>query len=413
MSTSKMNTSKLSTSKLINDNSWNSQVTITMIFGFLLRILVLLVILYVTNDSWEIFYLEDDKKYEEMAQLYRAYSDSVWNVRLLKKMTNGYAATFWPLTMCLFTKLFNYVYTGRVLNVVLSTLCIGVTYKLCYEVSGNQKTALLSARLFAYMPFSIVVCCFPIKDIFIMLGTIYAFFIFVRVQNNRTVTIWQWVLLAGFLIGIFNSRGAVTELLLIFFFVYWLQQVVKAKRYIAAMFMLVGAAALFVVFQNYLVASFSEKIDTYGNYGADEAAGLNIIRITGFWDFYKLPITYGFAMLQPMKLALFNIGEDSRPWQVIMSYANITMYPIAVGAWAYMFCKKHNLFFWLSGFVMFAAIISLSLGVSRHYLFMLPIHMINYSLYMSENTKRRSSMVLAGTIILFVAVVTYASGKIE
>jgi len=408
-----MNTSKLKTSKLIQDSGWNTQVTITMIFGFLLRFLMLMVILYVTNESWEIFYLEDDKKYEEMAQLYRAYSDSVWNMRLFDKLTAGYAATFWPLVMCIFTKLFDYVCTGRIINVILSTLCIGMTYKLCYEVSGNEKTALLSARLFAYMPFSVLVCCFPIKDIFIMLGTMYAFFIFVRVQNDRKVTVWQYALLAGFLIGILNSRGAVTELLLIFFFVYWLQKTVKAKRYVAAMLMLIGAAALFVIFRGYLAESFGEKIDTYGNYGADEAAGLNIIRITGVWDFYKLPITYGFAMLQPMKLSLFTIGQKIHPWQTVMSYANITMYPIAVGAWAYMFCKKHNRFFWLSGFVMFAAIISLSLGVSRHYLFMMPIHMINYSLYMSENTKRRSSMVLAGTAILLIAVLVYASGKIE
>jgi len=295
----------------------------------------------------------------------------------------------------------------------LAAVCIGMTCMLCYGVLVSEKPALLSARLFAYMPFSVLVCCFPIKDIFIMLGTMYAFFIFVRVQNDRKVTVWQYALLAGFLIGILNSRGAVTELLLIFFFVYWLQKTVKAKRYVAAMLMLIGAAALFVIFRGYLAESFGEKIDTYGNYGADEAAGLNIIRITGVWDFYKLPITYGFAMLQPMKLSLFTIGQKIHPWQTVMSYANITMYPIAVGAWAYMFCKKHNRFFWLSGFVMFAAIISLSLGVSRHYLFMMPIHMINYSLYMSENTKRRSSMVLAGTAILLIAVLVYASGKIE
>lgn len=403
----------MNTSKLIKDKSWTPEATGTMIVGLLLRFMMLMLILYVTSDSWDIFFLEDDKKYEEMAQLYRAYSDNVVNMRLFSKLTSGYAATFWPLVMCISTKLFDYVYTGRIINVVLSTLCIGVTYKLCYEVSGNEKTALLASRLFAYMPFSILVCCFPIKDIFIMLGTMYAFFIFVRIQNNRAVSVWQYALLVGFLIGILNSRGAVTELLLIFFLIYWLQKTVKARKYIAAMLIIAASAALLIVFRTYLAESFGEKIDTYGNYGADEAAGLNIIRISGIWDFYKLPVTYGFAMLQPMKLALFNIGQDVRPWQTMLSYVNITMYPIAIGAWAYMFCKKHNLFFWLSSFIMFAAIISLSLGVSRHYLFMLPVHMINYSLYMSENTKRRSSVVLAGTAVLVFAVLVYASSKIE
>ena len=93
----------------------------------------------------------------------------------------------------------------------------------------------------------------------------------------------------------------------------------------------------------------------------------------------------------------------------------MTMYPVAVGAWLYMFSKKHNLFYWLSSFVMFAAVLMLSLGVSRHYLFMLPTHMINYALYMEEthvNFKNRRTLVILGTFALLVLVFSYSLVKL-
>ena len=116
-----------------------------------------------------------------------------------------------------------------------------------------------------------------------------------------------------------------------------------------------------------------------------------------------------------MKLELFTIGEDARQWRTVMGYANITMYPVAMGAWLYMFTKKHNLFFWLSSFVMLSAVIMLSLGVFRHYLFLLPVHMVNYSLYTektNERYKNRRGMLIIGTFALGVLVFCYSLVKL-
>lgn len=248
-----------------------------------------------------------------------------------------------------------------------------------------------------------------------MLSTMYAFYIFVRVQSGRKVTWLQYGVCGILLICTYLSRGAVTELLLIFFLIYYLQKLFRAKKYLAALFLLMGAVAFFAAFRSTIMASFDTKLEDYGSYGADEAVGLNAIRVTGMADIYKLPLAYAFAMLQPMKLELFAIAADTRPWRTVMGYANMTMYPIAVGAWLYMFSKKHNLFFWLSSFVMFAAVIMLSLGVSRHYLFLLPIHMINFSLYMektNESFKNRRGMVIIGTFALLVLIFCYSLVKL-
>ena len=193
------------------------------------------------------------------------------------------------------------------------------------------------------------------------------------------------------------------------------QKLYREKRYLPAVLLMMGALAVVVIFRSTIFASFEMKIDDYNAHGVEEAAGLNAIRVTGITDIYKLPLAYAFAMLQPMKLELFSLGQDVRPWRLVMSYANITMFPVAVGAWLYMFVKKHNLFFWLSSFVMFSAVIILSLGVSRHYLFLLPIHMINFALYMEqthENYKNRKTLVIVGTFALFVLVFCYSLVKL-
>lgn len=394
---------------------WTPQAYATVYFGFLLRLVMFVVILYIASETWDIFYIEDDKKYEELAAVYRANARGIFDMELFDTLTLGYAAKFWPFVICIATKLTGYAYMGRLINVLLSSICIAITYNLTYEVAGNQKTALTAARLFAFLPFPIIVSCFPIKDIFIMMATMYAFFIFVRVQKGRSVSILQYALLVVLLVFIRLARGAVTELLVGYFLIFYLQKLYRKKKYLVAALLLIGALVVVAVFRDSITASFDGKLETYGQYGAEEATGLNAIRVTGVTDIYKLPLAYAFAMLQPMKLELLSLGNDVRPWRTVMGYSNMTMYPVALGAWLYMFAKKHNMFFWLSGFVMFSAVIMLSLGVSRHYLFLLPLHVINYSLYMEEsfeNFKNRRTLVILGTFALLVLVFSYSLVKL-
>ena len=179
--------------RLKRETSWTPELRTTIFLGFFLRMVMLIVIVYIASEYWDIFYLEDDKKYEELAAVYKANARSMMDMELFNKLTIGYAADFWPFVMCIGAKLFSTVYIGRFLNVIFSTICIGVTYNLCYEISDNQKTALTAARLFAFLPFPILVSCFPIKDIFIMYSwdsfhifnnIIIKFFIFKLYKNN-------------------------------------------------------------------------------------------------------------------------------------------------------------------------------------------------------------------------------------
>lgn len=394
--------------RLKKERIWTPALGSTILFGFLIRLAVLIFMVHIADSFWDIFFIEDDKKFEELAAVYRANASSPFDMQLFDDLTIGYKQQLWPFVICFFTKLTGYTYIGRVINVIASSACIYVIYALSYTVVNDHKVALRAARLFAFLPITILISCFPIKDILIMLGVVYAFYIFVSLQTGQRVALWRILLCAGLLICVYFSRGAVTELMMIFLLVYYLQKLYKEKKYLACVVLLMLAVVIFLIFRSSIMASFEGKVDTYGNYGADEASGLNAIRVTGIRDIYKLPLAYAFAMLQPMKLNLFAIGNDTRPWMTIMSYSNITMYPLAVGSFMYLFSKKHNLFFWLSSFVMYSAVIMLSLGVFRHYLFLLPITIINFSLYMSENQSKRRTLVILGTFALFALVFVYS-----
>lgn len=187
---------------LKKEYTWTPELRTTVFLGFLLRLIVLILIIYVMDGIWDIFYIEDDKKYEELAAVYKANAQGLLDFDLFEKITIGYAQRFWPFLMCVSAKLFSSAYTGRFINIILSTLCIVVVHKACYQVSENEKTALTAARLFAFLPMSILVSCFPIKDIFIMLGTMYAFYIFARVQKNGKVSWGQYILCAALMVCI-------------------------------------------------------------------------------------------------------------------------------------------------------------------------------------------------------------------
>ena len=123
--------------RLKKDSPWTSEARITILLGFLARLTMLMIIIYALDGIWDLYYIEDDKKYEGLASLYLANARGLFDLELFNKITVGYAATFWPFIMCMSAKLFQSIFVGRYINVILSTCCIAVTYNLAYDEAGN------------------------------------------------------------------------------------------------------------------------------------------------------------------------------------------------------------------------------------------------------------------------------------
>ncbi len=377
-----------------------------VIGGFLLRVFVLFFILVIGTSFTEPYFILDDIKYEDTAQMYMAFANSVIDADYLESIETQYIRAFWPWVVSISAYIFKWVYAGRVINIILSSMCIVVIYKLALELSENKKTALLSAKLFAFLPLTVFVCCFPIKDIFITLAVMYAFYIFVCLQKGVKIKALSLVLCLVGLVCTYFTRGAVIELLAIYFFVFFIQKYVKKKKYFKVLLIVLVTVMMVYLFKDFIIQSFEEKIFYYYDYSG-ESGNMSAIEIKEISDFYKLPITYFFATLQPINVNLFS-NTYSNLWYRVLTYLNITIYPVAIGNFLYIFQKKHNWVFWLSSLIMYVAVIILSLGVFRHYLFLLPLQLINYSLYMDKGQKTYkkflvsiASLGLLGVVIVY------------
>ena len=391
-----------STSNSINNNFEFTPIKKIISAGFIIRLLVLLFILFVAVEWTEPYFISDDINYERIAREYLNIANQVVDYSAFLRIAGGFLQSFWPWVMCISSYLFRSIYAGRFLNIVLSTFCIKQIYKLTFNISKNEKTALSAAKLFAFLPVTVLTCCFPIKDIFLTLAVLYCFNIFVELQSDEKITIRKIVCCVALMIGIYFTRGGVTELMLIFLTVYVIQRYVKAHNYPAVFLIIIlfFIAAFFM--KDSILQAFQRKVEDYGDYALMD--GGSFLRMSSLNQLYKMPFAYFFGTLQPIKTDLLKFS-DSSWWLNVISYLNISIYPIAIGNFLYIFSKKKNLFFWLSTLIMYCSVIFLVLGVFRHYLFLIPIEMINFSLYKEQQQKNMIIVYGASFLLLLLMLI--------
>ena len=382
----------------------------TMIIGFVVRLILLVFILTIGTMISEPYFIADDIKYEEQARAYLQQAGGLIDIRLLDNLLRGYMQPFWTTIMCVSAYLFKTVYAGRFLNIIISVLCINIIYKLTYLLSNsNEKAALTASRLFAYLPVTVFTCCFPIKDIYITFSVFFAFYIFVRVQKSLPVKMHQILICALLLVGTYFARGAVVEIMLLFGGGFFIARFAKNKNYLGlTISTMIAFIAIYLLKDNILTA-FSIKIEDYGE-DSGLGNGIRFVQINSLREIYKLPFTYFFANLQPIAMSLFSINKSSF-WLSIIKQLNISMYPIAIGNFLYNFQKKQNYFFWISTLIMYCVVIVLSLGVFRHYLFLIPVQIINYSLCITEKPNKKQYIYFASfVLVILIIILTVVKG---
>lgn len=386
-------TKKLSSDKLF----W---VTVA---GFLLRIALLIFMLTVGRQLSDPYFIADDIKYENLAKIYMQRADFFIDFSTFDAITTGYLELFWPFVVCVSGYIFRTVYAGRFLNILLSSLCIPLLYNISFSISENKRTAFRTAMIFAFMPVTIITCCFPIKDIFITFAVLFAFNTFLSFYNRKKVPFYITLVTASLLLGAYYSRGAITEFLLIVFLIYIIIRFIKEKNHLAVLISIGVVGVIYLLIGDVVIAEFLEKINDYSKSDSSASSALSF-RITSFTQIYKLPLTYFTTSLQPMRTNIFSVSSSMSFWLNILTYTNITIYPIAIGNFLYIFKKKKNLFFWFWTLVIYCAIIIFSPGVFRHYLFMLPIHFVNFSLFIEDDEQRNFIICAILSVILLMGI---------
>lgn len=390
---------------LKNDLYYKSQLQKVLVKGGLLRFIFLFIVVVIFNDSISPYIMSDDIAYEKLANTYLSKSSSVFDLRVISLIgVDNYLEVFWPYVMCISAKLFQTEYAGRIINCLLSTYCIFLVYNLTLLVSGIKETALKAAKLFAYLPYPWIICCFPLKDIFLTTVVLVVFTIFVKIQNGIKIPVGHLVITLFLLIATSFTRGAVVEFLGLVGSLFVVKSLIDRKKtHYAILVGLLGITVLFNIW-NDIMESFQTKIEDYNTEEYKSIGLMRHIQINSLTDLWKLPATYFFAMIQPMTQSIFK--TDWSNWSYFLRILNISMYPIAFGNLIYAFTKKYNKLFWYTSFLMYASVFSLSLGIYRHYLFLFPFLVINYACNQSINTKNYSNKIItAGTFFMILVVV--------
>lgn len=371
--------------------------------ALLLRLFVLIFILTIGTSFTTPYYIIDDRNYELLAQKYMLQANDIIDTQALEWIgALGYLEVFWPIVMCISAKLFHFLYAGRVINCLLSTACVKMIYDLTYEITENEQTGIKAAKIAAFLPLCVLVCCFPIKDVFLMYAVLKIFLLIVKWYddksiNNRSI-IWCIVLL--FCIN--RTRGAVLEFILMSLCIFALHKFYVNKKQGLLIIGVFFSLLVIVFLGNAITDPFLTKYDNYS--GVVESGNLiKLIQMRHPWEIYKLPFSYLYATLQPMLLNYFSIGNQSI-WVFIMGLLNVSMYPIAIGNYCYIFMKKHNSILWLSSTALMAGISALSLGNSRHYLFLMPFTILNFVLASNEGRKLYHQVVRNGSVGLFILI---------
>lgn len=378
----------------------NHSLKMTVILGLSIRLLALLFILTIGQSFSIPYYIIDDRNYELLAQRYMQQAQSIIDISTLTSIgALSYLEIFWPCLVCISAKALGFLYAGRIINCIFSTACIVVIYHIVSLLTQSEKTRLLSCRLFAFLPLSVLVCCFPIKDIFLMYAVLRVFFIIQMWHDDKKISIYSIAWTALLLIGISRSRGAIIEFLLIVACFIALHKFFNKGQYLSVFaFSIILLIGIFLL-GNEIMNSFMTKIEDYS--GVTETGNrITYIQMRNPMEIYKLPFSYFYATLQPFLLDYFSIGRLSI-WVYIMGILNISIYPIAIGNYAYIFMKKHSFILWITTAVLFAAISSLSLGNSRHYLFCLPYTIINCSLVLETEKRWVRQIISCGSVAIF------------
>jgi len=165
------------------------------------------------------------------------YADSIWYFRNASELAAGQGFVYsieshkplaaWPVGYPVFLALF-YLITGpsifiaKILNVLLSVLCVFMTYIVAKHIF-NHKVGVLSALLLAFFPGMIVYSSLVASDLLFMTMTTACFIIFLKSQiKTRPGKKYPGEYIYAFWLGIVNGLTSLIRSTGLILFPFWI-----------------------------------------------------------------------------------------------------------------------------------------------------------------------------------------------
>lgn len=364
-------------------------------YGLLVRLVALAVVCIFSHNLTTGYlrsnYESDDLRYLDGAITYSKMASSVIDVDAFvnaflsfSKYNDNTAYSddiaLWYWIMCILAYFFRFEIILKIINILFGVWCIALIYKLCKLLYPEKpiigKTA---ALLYAFFPYPVFFSCFLYKDQFLTLITLAIFYI---TYNSKTIFSPLAIIKLGLLLLTFTliRSGLVPLLLLCIGYIeYYKRERSQSKNSIIKKIFIIGIfLILAIIFYFYFFDTIYHKFQAYVNNRAlsSEVAGSTIsyFLMNSPLDFWKAPFAFVFTTIQPLYR-----GGGITNWEHIVSIINFCSIPVIIVNFWYVFQKKSNKIFWRSIMAIFFVMLIVSMGITRHFYYLLPYIFIFYA----------------------------------
>lgn len=389
--------------------------------GFVLRIIMLCCTLLFSNQLTTGYlrsnYDSDDLRYQDGALYYSQHAKGIIDVSAFTEaflsvgdyVGHGEGIALWYWIVCILTFIFKSDLIVKIINILFGVACIRLIYELCHYVYPNrEKLALMAAKIYAYFPYPIVFCCFLYKDQFLTLVFLTILYIVYRSKNiiNIKDILCLFVLLVVFSL----IRTGMLPVILLCIGIIEMKKTNRqySNKAYTIFITLISIVAVYNVFL-YNTETIAYKLNSYVSQrsGDSSYAGtiIQYVLINDVSDFWKLPFAYVFTILQPLY-----IGGSIDNWEKLVSIFNVCFIPVVVGnVFNFIQKNKGNNTFWTSMVILFSVMLFVSIGVTRHFYYLMFLPAIFYADYATDEkssfrkTKRPSIILVVCWSVFMIA----------
>ncbi|MDB4652928.1 glycosyltransferase family 39 protein [Akkermansiaceae bacterium] len=394
----------------------------TILFtSFSIKIVVLLSIFFLKNGEISGFHgdtvINDDVRYEKAGLFYSQNATSIIDTEVFTFAFEQYGdrtgharqISVWHWFVCIFTYLFKYSILLRIFNIGLSLLTAYYIFKLGYILFG-KKTAKIGLILYSFNPYFIVFPLFLYKDQLVALVLTQIFYFLLMYLKGGSVKYLGYLvgllavfsgLRSGFVLAIiaaiialltFRESGSRTQF-------YSLARYSKTKW--SLVFLTIFIIPLYFG-TTYFIDNFSlgqRKFESYVVGRVDDNADtISIFQITGLIELYRAPLAFVFGLLQPINLTsrIVSIGG-------FVGMINLFGIVLASGNVLAVFDRRIRSlkFTWIIHCLFLITLIS-SLGISRHYYFLLQFYVIFLAAFIVRKDNFEKLQIVSFALGLFI-----------
>ena len=397
-----------------------------MLAGLIVRLVILSIVLF-NSETVSIGFLgnsmiSDDVRYEAGAEIYsrtatslvdrEAYRNAYMSVGdgAIRNTEGIFSST--PLWYWICSGLYYVFKTNipiRLLNVILGILSIKYVYLFAIELINN-RVALISARMMAYLPYPVFFSCFAYKDQLLTFITFYIFYRAARFRNTDRFNAKEIFCLAVSVLALFLLRSGLSIILVMIAVIIGIsnergeviRNIIRKNRtgiiIVAVLGVLAGGAILYrnIGVLLYKIAHYQMRY----TFNEVSQASINFAIIRGPSQIWKGPIDFLLSIFLP-------IGRYSQyeSWYGVVASLNYISIPIAIGNLIYVFQKKFDkIAYWLIIAVYVISAIS-SINICRHFYSLLPICYVSYADFVTNANINKKMMLSFGSLALFAVLV--------